>query len=298
MSTVSVVIPTHNRAELLCRAIQSVLDQTFQAFEIIVVDDASGDDTEAAVRGFHDRRIQYIRHAVGKGDAGARNTGVRNAEGDYVAFLDDDDEWLPEKLRMQMDFCEANGPDLAGVHTARWTINTATGSRSILSVNGRGPHDLQANWITTSSMCLRRRCFETVGFFDERIPFCSDYDMWIRVAQRFRLGYIQEPLVKYHVHGDGLSGDLAKRIRGQELLLAKHGSFFSTSVTGNSRKYLSLGILYGYAGDVRKARAAFWRASRINPWAIQNYFNLCLSLLGPVAFKKVRAWRDKRGSHL
>jgi glycosyltransferase involved in cell wall biosynthesis len=291
MPSVSVVISTHNRAGCVGRAIQSVLSQTFQDFEILIVDDASEDDTESAVGEFNDRRIRYIRHSVSKGDAGARNTGVRGATGEYIAFLDDDDEWLADKLRLQTQFCEASGPELGGVHTARWTIYTATGRESSLLLDERQSNDLNRNRITTSSMLLHRRCFDSVGLFDERMPVASDYDLWIRIAARFRLGYIREPLVKYYVHGDGLSGNVTLQIRGLETLMAKHRDFFAMDRANNSRRHRELGVLYCYAGDVRRGQAAFRQAIRIDPLAMRSYFDLCLSLFGPVTFKKVKTLR-------
>lgn len=96
--TVSVVIPTYNRAHLVGRAIQSVLNQTYQDFEIIVVDDGSTDNTEEVVKSFNDPRIRYIRHDQNRGGSAARNTGIKMARGEYIAFQDSDDEWLPEKL--------------------------------------------------------------------------------------------------------------------------------------------------------------------------------------------------------
>jgi glycosyltransferase involved in cell wall biosynthesis len=104
---VSVVIPTYNRASLLGRAIKSVLEQTYQDFEIIVVDDASTDNTEEVVRNLRDRRIRYLRHEKNRGGSAARNTGIRAAWGQYIAFQDSDDEWLPEKLKKQMEVLAA-----------------------------------------------------------------------------------------------------------------------------------------------------------------------------------------------
>ncbi len=100
--TVSVIIPTYNRANLVSRAIKSVLNQTYQDFEIIVVDDCSEDNTEEIVKSFNDSRIRYIKHKKNKGGSAARNTGIKRARGKYIAFLDDDDEWLPSKLEKQI----------------------------------------------------------------------------------------------------------------------------------------------------------------------------------------------------
>lgn len=108
MSKVSVIIPTHNRSELLYSAITSVLNQTFQDFEIIVVDDCSGDNTPEIVSKLNNKRIKYIRNEINKGEAEARNTGIMNSDSEYIAFLDDD-EWLPEKLTLQVDLLK-NSP--------------------------------------------------------------------------------------------------------------------------------------------------------------------------------------------
>src|SRR4030095_982853 len=102
MPKVSVIIPTHNRAEFLRSAITSILNQTFQDFEIIIIDDASKDHTREIIAHFNDARIKVIHNQVSEGAAGARNIGIRNSTCEYIAFLDDDDEWLPEKLQMQI----------------------------------------------------------------------------------------------------------------------------------------------------------------------------------------------------
>src|SRR5258705_13939604 len=103
MSQVSVVIPTHNRSEFLRSAIASVLGQTYQDFELIVVDDASTDSTAEVVVSFNDSRIKFIRHQTNQGGSAARNTGIRASKCDYIAFLDDDDEWSPRKLSKQVE---------------------------------------------------------------------------------------------------------------------------------------------------------------------------------------------------
>lgn len=103
MPLVSVVIPTYNRAEFLPRAVESVLRQTVDDFELIVVDDASTDDTEAVVERFDDPRVEYVRHGTNRGGSAARNTGIERSSGEYIAFLDSDDEWYPRKLERQVE---------------------------------------------------------------------------------------------------------------------------------------------------------------------------------------------------
>ena len=111
--TVSVIIPTRNRYSFVPRAIQSVLNQTYQDFEVLVVDDASDDHTDEIVKGFSDERITYIHHEVKRGGSAARNTGIKFSKGEFIAFLDDDDQWLPEKLQCQMHLL-SNSPTVVG----------------------------------------------------------------------------------------------------------------------------------------------------------------------------------------
>src|SRR5262249_34375929 len=127
MPQVSVIIPTHNRAKSLQAAITSVLNQTYRDFEIIVVDDASKDNTEHVVRRFRDERIKYIRCAVNKGEAGARNKGVKASAADYIAFLDDDDEWLPRKLELQVALMDSCSLKVGGVYSGYVEIDKTTG---------------------------------------------------------------------------------------------------------------------------------------------------------------------------
>jgi glycosyltransferase involved in cell wall biosynthesis len=117
MPKVSVIIPTYNRAGLLKRAIQSVLNQIYQDFEIIIVDDASTDNTENVIESFKEHRIRYIKHESNKGAAVARNTGIKFANENYIAFQDSDDEWLPEKLEKQMEIIEHASPRVGVVYT-------------------------------------------------------------------------------------------------------------------------------------------------------------------------------------
>ena len=115
--TVSAIIPTYNRANIVIRAIQSVLNQTYQNFELLVIDDGSQDNTEEIVTGIHDNRIKYIRHEKNKGVAAARNTGIEAAKGEFIAFLDSDDEWLPNKLkriRVRISLSTCNCPRPGG----------------------------------------------------------------------------------------------------------------------------------------------------------------------------------------
>jgi glycosyltransferase involved in cell wall biosynthesis len=289
MPKVSVIIPTHNRAEYLRSAITSVLNQTYQDFEIIVVDDASKDNTQQVVASFDEPRIKYIRHETGKGDGGARNTGIINSTGDYIGFLDDDDQWLSEKLDFQVAVLENSPQHMGGVYTGHFDINGADGEIINVSYpNRRGDlsqYALIESCIITSCVLLRRECFSKVGLFDERIPYCNDRDMWIRIAKEFHFEYIRQPLVKYLIHKDKLSTNFKLVIKGREMILQKYSEDFNSHRKAYAERYLTLGELYCYDGNVKKGREAFLKSIKIYPFEIRSYCQYCLSFLGPKNFK-------------
>lgn len=204
---VSVVIPTFNRAPLLTRALDSVLAQTIHPAEVIVVDDGSTDSTAAMVqRRYHEVGYFYQKH---QGVSRARNTGIRAATYDWIAFLDSDDAWLPSKLAAQHSAL-AEAPEYKICHSNEIWIRR--GKR----VNPRLKHLKYGGWIykrclplcavSPSSVLIHRSVFENVGYFDERLPVCEDYDLWLRICAHYPILYLGEPLVtKYGGHGDQLS---------------------------------------------------------------------------------------------
>ena len=204
---VSVILPTHNRAWTLKAAMDSVLAQENCPFELIVVDDGSTDGTPALLRSYGDR-LTVLRQE-NRGVSAARNTGIAHAAGELIAFLDSDDRWLPGKLSRQATFF-AHRPDALICQTQEFWI------RNGVRVNPGLRHRKPAGWIfepslrlclvSPSAVMMQRSLFETVGRFDETLPACEDYDLWLRVSLRFPVFLVDEPLVlKYGGHPDQLS---------------------------------------------------------------------------------------------
>ena len=291
MPKVSVIIPTHNRAEFLRAAIRSVLDQTFQDFEIIVIDDASKDHTPDIVSGFADERIKYLRNPVNKGEGGSRNVGLIKASGEFIALLDDDDEWLPDKLKLQVNLLKSSPSRVGAVYTGYYRIDKTTGKQwdqNIPTKRGNILDDLLAeNWLVPSSLLLRKVCFEKAGKFEEGVTFGADYDLLLRVAKEFHFDYVQKSLVKYYLHGENVTANYEAVIKGLESQLQKYGPLWASTSKGLSQRYLSLGTLYCHTGNVQKGRVAFLKAIRLYPVDLRYYFNLVLSLLGAGAFRKL-----------
>jgi glycosyltransferase involved in cell wall biosynthesis len=290
--TVSVVIPTHNRAGLLPTAIRSVLGQTFQDFEIVVVDDASSDHTPEVRHQFPDPRIHWLRHDTPRGGAAARNTSIRQSRGELIAFLDDDDEWYPEKLARQVAVMRQSGPEVGAVYTGYLIVDRASGRvRGQMRPRRRG--DLQAALLKsnpiggTSAMLVRRACLDKVGLFDESLPSFQDRDLWIRISRQFHFDYVPEPLYNSFEHSRRVWTNLEALLKGLEIMLGKYGSSpaFRKQCSG---RYLGFGVRLCDAKQLGRGRAALWRSIALYPYRVKPYLYLGLSLLGARAFASAR----------
>lgn len=210
-ATVSVVIPTFNRASVVTRALESVFLQTRPPDEILVVDDGSNDDTTERVRAAFPG-VRLIKQE-NRGVSAARNAGIRAATGTWIALLDSDDEWLAEKLERQLQAVTTetvNVTETVLCHTDEIWIRRGRRVNPMKKHRKHGghifEHCLPLCVISPSSVLLHRRLFDTVGWFDEDLPACEDYDYWLRVTARFPVLFLDEPLiVKHGGHDDQLS---------------------------------------------------------------------------------------------
>jgi glycosyltransferase involved in cell wall biosynthesis len=213
--TVSVIITAYNYGRYLAGAVESVLAQTFAHFEVIVVDDGSTDDTAAEIRPYlGERRLRYYRtdHV---GQAAAKNFGIRCSRAPLVAFLDADDLWLPHKLQRQLALLRAN-PAVGVVYTRRLLIDPEGRQleyRQPKLYRGAVLNQIfHRNFVCFSSSLVRQAVFDEAGFFNEDLDLAVDYDLWLRVAQRYRFDYVDEPLVKYRTGHANLSSRAEERL--------------------------------------------------------------------------------------
>jgi len=204
---ISVVIPTHNRAKLLERALHSVQQQTHAPYEVIVVNDGSEDQTRQLV----EQKFPHYRHLYqpNRGVSSARNLGILAARGDWIAFLDSDDEWLPGKLEAQRQQLSGS-PDLRISHTEEIWIRNGVRVNQMNKHKKSGGHIFQRCLplcvISPSSVMIHRSIFDSVGLFDESLPACEDYDLWLRICARYPVDFVEQPqIIKYGGHQDQLS---------------------------------------------------------------------------------------------
>jgi len=229
---VSVVVPTHNRAEFLPRAIGSILAQTFSNFELLVVDDGSTDRTADVVRGFNDPRIRLL-HLGGRCGAGrARNVGIEASRGEWVAFLDSDDEWLPLKLELQMARVgQSDVPNAEVVYCERYQ-DYGPAKRISPSLPSLPEGDILDDFFkspiptTTSVFMVRRSSLLEIGGFDESLPSYQDLDLWLRLAGASnRFVTVNRALVIKHNHtGTRISNDPIAPLRGLRLFDRRWGA--------------------------------------------------------------------------
>jgi len=266
---VSVIIPTYNRADLVRQAVASVKAQTCQDFEIVVVDDGGTDGTCEVLSA--ERELRVLRHPGRRGVAAARNTGAAAARGEWLAFLDSDDLWLPDKLARQILLLEGQ-PELLICQTEETWV------RRGVRVNKPAAHrkvagriflpSLARCMISPSAVILNRRLFEDHGGFDETLPAAEDYDLWLRLTWRYEVGLVDEPLViKRGGHPDQLSrqwGIDRFRIRALVKLLAEPD--LPDAYARAARQMLAVkGAIYAQGCDKRGRQteaAWYWNLSR------------------------------------
>lgn len=286
---ISVIIPTYKREpSLIKRSIQSALNQTYTNIELIIVDDSPSDylkrhQVEKYIKNLNDHRIKYIKHEENKGANVARNTGIKHSKGRYCAFLDDDDEWVPEKLEKQLKkFSQAN---IGLVYCKAIEINETNGQvRNMINEMHDGYQYnrlLKQNFIGSNSYVLiLKEAFEKVGFYDESLPSHQDYDLFLRISKKYKIDNVPEPLVKYYVHeGERISTNPINVLNGRISLHKKYEvDIESDPELSLIWRIKSVPLLYK-TGQNKRAFKQFLEAVMINPFFTLKYLRGTLAYM-------------------
>ena len=264
---VSVIIPTYNRAHLLRRAVLSVQAQTLPDWELIVVDDCSTEDIAGALAEFDDRRIRLIRHPVNRGAPAARNTGIASASAPWIAFLDSDDEWLPEKLARQWRLVRggADAPLLiySGFEKVGWPRQPSPPTR-----RGHVLIDLlEENFVgTCSTPLVRTQALKSVGGFDIEMQSGQDWDLWLRLARLGSFDFVADTLVHYHHQPDSITMNRAAVVAGHRRLERKWSQDINKlPAPSRARHHLRIGITYYWRRAIWLMTLSFLRAIVCDP---------------------------------
>jgi glycosyltransferase involved in cell wall biosynthesis len=283
---VSVIIPTYNRMEYILDAVESVLAQTFEDFEVLVVDDGSTDNTREVLASISSDRV-FTFHKPNRGVASALNFGIERARGSYIARLDSDDMFLPEKLELQVKVLNEK-PGVGLVYTQAYNTD-AKGEITELYPEGHTPpgEPLRALryslFAPSQSIMFRRELLRETGLFDEGLRIAEDWDFFIRMAQNCRLYYIAKPLVKIRKHSEMLTGDKLESLEQTIIVLEKNRDVLSLGEGSGwlGDWYYKLGRRLFYECDYERARWAFRTAAGHDPALLKSWLFYLLSVLPP-----------------
>lgn len=232
---VSVIIPVYNRKSLVIRAIKSILEQSYQNFEIIVIDDGSREDIKSFLDNAQYRRIKYYRNNTNMGVAFSRNRGVKLSNGSIIVFQDSDDESNKERIKKTVEILISSKDNIAAVYCGRELYDSITGSK--IGVNLRET-DFKHNFTKgkyfltpgTGTLTIRKNIFETVGLFDERMRTYEDTEFAIRVSEKFEYIFVKEPLIKVFRNHDQLRANLTEPVKAREIIYNKHKTYLSPTI--------------------------------------------------------------------
>lgn len=281
---VTVVLPTRDRVDLLQRAIRSVRNQTLGSWELIVVDDGSSDATSRVMLEYAsaDRRIRYERNETSMGAPAARNRGATLARTNYLAFLDDDAEWLPQNLERQVAALES-APEKALAYCLVVIRDNLGVDHVVGSAAASGPHPrrelLRGNSIDTSCVVLRKAVFQAVGGFDESLPRLQDWDLWLRLADVTLFSFVREPLARTGFTPGSISTNQNALADACNQLAAKLQSRTAATREELSDGYYALGHMLMMGGVPRVGRQHLVRAIKLRPWPLRRVIMVAAALM-------------------
>ncbi|RKF12369.1 glycosyltransferase [Roseovarius spongiae] len=289
--SVSVVIPTYNRATTLPRAIKSVLSQDYTDLELIIVDDASSDDTAEVLSRFEDPRLRVILHDHNKGFAGALNTGGYAARGDVIAFQDSDDEWLHGKLSRQMQELSAAPDDCVCVYCIKIVYGRdpdyVRGKRRIVCVPGPEIEEVsgdmrlalaRTNFVSTQTIVCRKDAFLRAKGFDERLYNSVDWDFASRLATLGSFAFVDEPLVNTYIQKDSIS-TLSRKAPYSQLIISNKLKRSGIPATVQADRWARLGITMGRLGYPRRGETLIRASLAARPLVAKSWGRLFLNRL-------------------
>ncbi len=285
---VSVIIPTYNREKFIERAVRSVLSQTYRNLEVIVVDDGSSDGTAAVAAKLArtDSRLRCVHHDGNKGAQKARNTGIHEARYDFIAFLDSDNEWLPDKLTRQMGIFEESGKRIGVVYAGYRELHDDTGRDIEYTPRAKGSvykPSLEQSFAEMNTIVARKDILMIAGLCDERIRAYQEWDLAIRLARFSEFDFVSDALVLYHIHAmPTISSDAMRNAQGYDDVVATHKDAIlrlcGPRILGDH--YTRIGHHFMVAGATEQAQHFFLLAQKTYPFHSSALLLYTISLMG------------------
>ncbi len=300
MPKVSIIIPTYNSSLFIKRTIESVFAQTFKDWELLIVDDCSTDETLKIIEDLakNNSKIKIFKTPENSGGpALAKNMGVKNAQGEYIAFLDHDDEWLPEKLEKQLEFFGKNKDKKIGVVSCGANLVNEHGKCFSLYNPSRAKFDfpeilLRNPIYSNSSVLIKKEIIDLVGERDLNMKYSEDWDMWIRIVKAgFSLYFINQPLFNYYFHGNNATKakkDKLVKVKDAQYVFNKHNDIYA-KYNYLHIGYFRLGVMYFMGNAYKKARKDYRESLKIKKLFIFSIVGYLLSFFGIIGIYLVYA---------
>lgn len=231
---VSVIIPTYNREKTIIRAINSVLNQSYKNLEVIVVDDNSSDSTISLINKIDDKRLKIVKLKKNSGACKARNVGIENANGSIIAFQDSDDEWLEDKIKIQLDYLKENNYDMVfcSLYLIDGSKRKVVPSKKFIFPNNSKDITkslLIDNYISTQTIVAKKEVFNNIRF-DEKFPRFQDWDLVIEISKKFKIGFCKDVLVNLYRQNDSISKNHKNGIKAMNLIFEKNKDIYLNDV--------------------------------------------------------------------
>ena len=297
---VSIIMPTYNRADTLPRAIQSVLDQSWLHFELIIIDDGSDDGTEQVVRSFEDNRVHYIQ-SDHRGASAARNVGIAQAKYDAIAFLDSDDQWHKDFLTILTNCLTGATPETGVVFCGYWYFSesqkTYRPAECAFVAGDIMEEVIKGNFIALPAALVKKICFDQCGGFDESLPCRHDWELWIRIARQWQFQYVDKPLLNVYQSQSSISTNYKYLVEGWAPLIKKHLDLFSKYPEILASHYLKIARSVWPPADLEDYKTvrhytlkAFWTS----PKTMKDHLNqLAASIIGYCLYSFYRQMKHK-----
>jgi len=256
---ISVIIPSYNREKTIERAVRSVLNQSVKDIEVIVVDDGSVDNTREVISQISDNRVKYI-YQNNSGACVARNNGIENAKGEYIAFQDSDDSWSENKLERQLAKLVSTGADLVFCQVRRHNYETGDEIYPIINLKGSfvpGEMMINQSMASTQTILAKKEVFSEVKF-DPKMPRFQDYDLMIRMAQKYNVAFCDEPLVDVYLQEDSITVNSEKTMAAHKILIDKYQDIWPQYPIAYIRQLNMIGTVEAQCGN--KSGHYFWEA--------------------------------------
>lgn len=283
---VSVIIATYQRSfQILERAVKSVLNQTYENLELIVVDDNDPDsparkEVSTSIRNISDFRLRYIEGDKNRGACAARNIGINCSHGDYIAFLDDDDEYLPRNIEVQLSGFEDSNVGLTYCDFKKLILSNNKIIAELDAAHKRYSgyvfnELLYKNFIgSVSFVIIRRAVIENIGLFNESLKSSQDFEYWLRISKHFPIKFIETQLVNYYAHDEPrISNNMENKIQGNLAIRSLYYEDLKKDKKSLYRHTMKIVPYYIKNGDIGKATTEWWTAVRLYPFRKENFLN-------------------------